>query len=156
MRVIPGIEFRQAAVADVPAMLSCHRTDPVNSTPDNRIAAYFDREHHPQQALPARIGYVALSKDQIVGYIAGHRTTRHGCAGEVQYLFVASEYRRRGIATRLLEMLAEWFTAEDAARVCVALAGDSPIEAQPFYEHAEARPLKRFWYGWEDISVVLR
>jgi GNAT superfamily N-acetyltransferase len=43
-----------------------------------------------------------LAGDAVVGYIAGHRTTRHHCAGEVQYLFVAPAYRRRGVATALL------------------------------------------------------
>ena len=120
------------------------------------MAGYFAGEHHPQQALSARIGYVALIDDAIVGYITGHRTTRHGCAGEVQDLFVAPRYRRRGIATALLRLLAEWFSSQNAAKVCVALADDSPQEAKPFYESVGAAPLKRYWYAWEDIAAVLR
>ena len=136
-------------------MTRCHLADPANPVADSRMAGYFAHQHHPQQALSARIGYVALINDAIVGYIAGHRTTRHGCAGEVQYLFVAPQYRRRGIATALLRLLAKWFYSQTAAKVCVALADDSPMEAKPFYESVGAAPLKPYWYAWEDIAAVL-
>ena len=119
------------------------------------MEAYFNRQHHPQQALQPRAGYVALDGDQVIGYIAGHRTNRHGCQGEVQYLFVAPAYRRRGIATMLLRLLAEWFHEQDAQRVCVGVADDSPREAKPFVESVGATPLKKHWYAWEDIVAVL-
>jgi GNAT superfamily N-acetyltransferase len=155
MKSIENIQFREVTRADVAAMARCHLTDPANSVADSRMAAYFADQHHPQQALYARIGYVALVNDAIVGYIAGHRTTRHGCAGEVQYLFVAPRYRRRGIATALLRLLAKWFYSQTAAKVCVALADDSPKQAKPFYESVGATPLKKYWYAWEDIGAVL-
>lgn len=81
----PDVSFRAATSTDVPAMVACHSWAAV----DPRMAAYFDGKHDPHQALPPRIGYVASVEDAIVGYIAGHLTTRHGCQGEVQYLFVS-------------------------------------------------------------------
>ena len=120
------------------------------------MEAYFNGQHHPQQALLPRAGYVALDGDQVIGYIAGHRTNRHGCEGEVQYLFVAPVYRRRGIAAMLLRLLATWFHEQDAHRVCVGVADDSPREAKPFVESVGATPLKKHWYAWEDIVAVLR
>lgn len=117
------------------------------------MAAYFDGKHHPQQALPPRIGYVALVRDGVIGYIAGHLTTRHGCAGEVQYLFVSPDFRRRGVATALLRLLADWFGSGCAQKVCVCVDADSPA-AKPFYESAGASPFMRLWYGWDDISVL--
>ena len=120
------------------------------------MAAYFDGKHHPQNALAPRVGYVATVNHLIVGYIAGHLTTRHGCAGEVQYLFVSPKFRRRGIATKLLRLLAEWFQAEGVRKVCVALANDSPPEAKPFYDKLGATPLKKYWYAWKDIGNLLR
>ena len=132
--MIAGIRFRETTTADVPAMELCRLADPIDGLADPRMAAYFDRQHHPQQALLPRVGYVALANDTVIGYIAGHRTTRHGCSGEVQYVFVAPAYRRRGIGTALLQLLAEWFQAQAAQKVCVAVAADSPPEAQPFYE----------------------
>ena len=149
------IRFRIATSADVPAMAACRLSDAAAGPADPRMAAYFDGTHHPQQALSSRVGYVALARESVIGYIAGHLTTRHGCAGEVQYLFVAPEFRRRGVATGLLRLLADWFGSARAQRVCVCVDAESPA-AQPFYESAGASPFRRFWYGWDDISVLRR
>jgi GNAT superfamily N-acetyltransferase len=119
------------------------------------MAAYFDGLHHPQRALPPRTGYVALCGGAVVGYIAGHLTTRYGCAGEVQYLFVAPEWRRRQIATELLRLLAGWFARNSAARVCVNVDPESPA-AKPFYASLGAAPLsspRPYWYVWENIAA---
>src|SRR5262245_46840171 len=103
MTPIAEVQFREASAADVPSMARCRLTDPTdNGMADSRMAAYFACQHHPQQALPPRVGYVALHKDEVVGYIAGHCTMRNECSGEVQYLFVAPAYRRQGIGTSLL------------------------------------------------------
>lgn len=99
MTSIPGIQFREATIADVAAMALCRLSDPTADPADPRMAAYFEREHHPQKALRPRIGFLAIANREVIGYIAGHRTTRHGCAGEIQYLYVTPDYRRRGIAT---------------------------------------------------------
>ena len=120
------------------------------------MAAYFDHQHHPQQALLPRVGHVALADGIVVGYIAGHRTTRNGCDGEVQYLLVSPEWRRRGIATALLRLLADWFQTQAAQKVCVPIAADSPAEARPFFESMGAQPLKRNWYAWGDIVTAIR
>ena len=126
--------------------LSCERS---------RMTAYFRGEHHPQQVLLPRVGYIALAGDAVVGYTAGHRTTRHGCAGEIQYLFVAPAYRRRGVATALLQRLAEWFRQISANNVCVCVDADSP-DAEPFYDSVGASRLKRYWRVWNDIGVLCR
>jgi GNAT superfamily N-acetyltransferase len=90
----------------------------------------------------------------MVGHIAGHLTTRHACAGELQYLFVAPAYRRHGIASALLRLLAGWFREQGAAKVCVCVDADSPA-AHPFYECLGAVPFKKHWCMWEDIEVLL-
>jgi GNAT superfamily N-acetyltransferase len=151
---IEGIHFREATAADAAAMAQCRLSDPAGGPADPRMAAYFDGRHHPQQALLPRVGYVALTGDTVVGYIAGHRTTRYACAGELQYLYVASAYRRRGIASALLRLLARWFQEQGAARVCVNVNLESP-PAQPFYVSQAASALNKYWYVWEDIGVVL-
>lgn len=97
MTFIAGIEFREATTADVAAMTQCRLEDPTLYPADPRMAAYFDGRHHPQQALLPRVGYVALAENQVMGYIAGHLTTRHGCGGEVQYLFVAPAFAGVGL-----------------------------------------------------------
>jgi GNAT superfamily N-acetyltransferase len=148
------VHVRHATSADVPAMAACRLTDPATGSADTRMAAYFNGEHHPQQALTPRIGFIASTGFVVVGYIAGHLTTRHDCAGEVQYLFVAPGHRRHGVATRLLRHLADWFDEQGARKVCVCVDADSP-SAQPFYESAGASPFKKFWYVWDDIQGSL-
>ncbi|HZO90662.1 MAG TPA: GNAT family N-acetyltransferase [Chthonomonadaceae bacterium] len=150
-----NIRYREATSADVEAMARCRLTDPAAGAADPRMAAYFEGEHHPQQALRPRIGYVALAGETVIGYIAGHRTRRYACDGEVQYLFVAAEYRRRAVATALLRLLAGWFREQGATKVCVNADLDSPA-AQPFYTSQGASALNKHWYLWEDIGTVLR
>ena len=122
------IVFRRATSADVPAMVRCRLNDAATGPADPRMAAYLDGEHQPQQALPPRAGYVALRGEQVVAYIAGHRTNRHGCQGELQYLYVAPGDRRRGLGTGLLRLLAEWFREQGVQKVCVGIANDSPTQ----------------------------
>jgi GNAT superfamily N-acetyltransferase len=148
------VRFRVATSADVPAMAACRLTDPAAGAADPRMAAYFDGQHHPQQALAPRVGYVAVVDEAIVGYIAGHRTHRHGYAGELQYLFVAPDYRRRGIGRALVERLADWFERDGARDICVCVDLDSPAAA-PFYDRLGAAPFKRFWWGWTDMPASM-
>jgi GNAT superfamily N-acetyltransferase len=151
-----GITFRQATSADASAMAQCRLADPAAGPPDPRVAAYLDGQHHPQQALPPRVGYVALSGEQVVAFIAGHQTKRHGCQGELQYFFVAPAYRRRKLGTALLRLLAGWFLEHGVRQVCVGIASDTSPEAKSFVEHHGAAPLKKYWYAWEDIGAVGR
>jgi hypothetical protein len=62
-----------------------------------RLAAYYNRELHPQQALLPRIFYVAYEENKIVGFIAGHLTKRIECEGERQFINVITEYRNKGL-----------------------------------------------------------
>lgn len=140
--------FREATSADVQGMAFCRLSDSAAGPADGRMGAYLSGLHHPQQALLPRIGYVAVMDQRVVGYIAGHLTTRHGCAGEVQYLFVEPAARRKAVATRLLRLMASWFVEHGARRVFVCLDADSP-SARPFYEAVQAGQLsetRRFWF----------
>jgi GNAT superfamily N-acetyltransferase len=148
------VHFRIATSVDVPAMAACRLSDPAAGAADPRMAAYFDGQHHPQQALPPRVGYVAAVGDAIVGYIAGHRTTRHRYSGEIQYLFVKPDYRRRGIGSALVQRLADWFERDGARDICVCVDADNPAAA-PFYDSLGAAPFKRFWRGWTDMPESL-
>src|SRR5262245_55973170 len=132
MTPISDDQFRIATSADVAGMGHCRLMAPAAGAAAPRLAAYLNGTLPLKQALPPRIGYVALAADSVVGYIAGHLTTRHACAGEVQYLFVAPAHRRRGVATALVRLLAGWFREQGATKVCVCVDADSPA-AQPLY-----------------------
>ena len=151
--VTNAISFRAVTSADVPAMVQCHLNEATAGPADSRMAAYLEGQHHPQQALPARTGYVAFVGEQVIGYIAGHRTKRHGCEGEVQYLFVSPANRLRGIGTALVQRLAQWFAQQGVRRVCIGVANDSAPQAKPFVESLGATPLNKNWYAWGESAL---
>lgn len=120
------------------------------------MGAYFRGEHHPQLALLPRTGYAAFVGGTMIGYVAGHLSTRQGCGGELQYLFVAPDSRRQGIATTLVRHMADWFAERGVRRVCVCVDADSPA-ARPFYRSlgaAALSPEKQLWYVWEDLETT--
>jgi GNAT superfamily N-acetyltransferase len=149
------LQYREASASDVPAMAGSRVGDSDAGAADPRMEAYLEGRHHPQRARPPRIAYVALDGRAVVGYIAGHLTQRFDCDGEVQYLYVAPRHRRQGIAGKLLRLLASWFVAQGAARVCVDVNPDSAA-ARPFYARWGATLLNPAgWMVWSDVSEVL-
>jgi GNAT superfamily N-acetyltransferase len=119
------------------------------------METYLEGKTHPREALAPRVAYVASLDGRVIGYIAGHLTTRLGCDGEVQFLFVALEHRRQGVASHLLRVLAKWFAERGAKKICVDVNADSE-GASPFYLSQGAVPLSKHWYIWDDIRVLNR
>ena len=150
-----SVQYREATTADVPDMARSRLTDAEAGPADGRMAAYLDGTHHPQRALPPRTAYVAVADEAVVAYIAGHLTRRFGCDGEVQYLYVAPQYRRRGMGGQLLLLQASWFGGRGAARICVNV---DPANggARAFYEHHGATELRHAWYVWTDMGALVR
>ncbi len=147
------LTFREATSADVPAMLASRDADPEWGPGDARTAAYLEGTHHPNRALPPRAVFLAEDGDAVVGYIAGHLTTRYECDGEVQWLWVAPEHRRSGVASRLLRLQAEWFVRQEACRVCVDVVPEN-VRARSFYRRHGAIELNPSWVVWENVSTV--
>jgi len=113
------------------------------------------REHSPRLALEERIVYLSESEGQITGMIAGHLTRRYRCSGEVQWVDVDFSRSRRGIASALLYVLADWFVERDALRVCVDVRPENE-RARAFYRARGAEVLNEHWMVWKDISAILR
>ncbi|MEE8154285.1 MAG: GNAT family N-acetyltransferase [Phycisphaerales bacterium] len=147
------IRYREANVDDVPEMEGIRLPDSEAGPADPRMARYLRREHHPQKALRPRVMYVATDVDAIVGYIGGHLTRRHGCDGELQYLYVALEHRRSGVASGMLRSLWGWFQERDATRICVDVEPDN-ARARGFYTRHGATDLSSCWLVWTDIRNV--
>jgi ribosomal protein S18 acetylase RimI-like enzyme len=120
---------------------------------NTRITTYLSKEHHPQKALSTRIIYVATLSDIVIGFVAGHLTTRYECDGELQWINVVSKYRRRGIALDLLRLVAKWFIGQKAFKICVDPGQEI---ARRFYISNGAESLNKHWLFWEDIRKVLQ
>jgi ribosomal protein S18 acetylase RimI-like enzyme len=76
----------------------------------------------------------------VVGLIAGHRTKRFGCDGELEWIDVAKECRGQGIAEGLMTAMIRWFVEQGALRVCVNVAPEN-IGACRLYARYGAVPL---------------
>jgi GNAT superfamily N-acetyltransferase len=148
---MPGLEFREIALSEVPVVARLPQPGEAGGDPPDRMARYLRGEHHPQHALAPRQMWVAWDGPEPVGYVAGHLSTRFGCDGELQWIYVVARHRRRRVASELLGLLIAWFGAGDARRICVNV-GDE--RARPFYAAAGAIALQPHWMVWEDIARV--
>jgi ribosomal protein S18 acetylase RimI-like enzyme len=146
------IRCRRAGAADVAEMALIREAGGWAGGADaRRMGLYLAGEHHPQHALAERVVYVAERSGAMIGFIAGHRTTRFGCDGELQWLFVLPEHRGSGAADRLLDELAAWFVGAGAHRVCVNVEPENE-RARRFYERRGAKPMSEHWMDWPEIG----
>jgi ribosomal protein S18 acetylase RimI-like enzyme len=121
---------------------------------EKRIGNYLRGEIAAQHALPGHAVFVAVREQAVTGFIAGHRTTRHACQGELEWMDVVSAHRRQGIAGRLIVTLAGWFIEQKALRICIDVKPDNTA-ARALYAKYGARPLNPHWMFWEDIRVAI-
>jgi predicted GNAT family acetyltransferase len=148
------ITYRLATADDVPALASLRDASGwTGGAGAETMRRYLAGAHHPQHALPPRAAIVAEADEAVVGYVAGHRTTRFGCAGELQWLLVAPAYRGGEVAAGLLAAMAAWFLAQGAARVCVDVAPENVVARRLYARHG-AEPLSEYWMVWPDISAA--
>ena len=148
------MEYREVEYADIPSLTRIRAQG--GDTEEYwtwRITGYLNQELHPHRALMPRVMYVATDGDTIAGFIAGHLSERFGYDGELQWIDVLPEYKRKGIASRLLYMLAKWFADQNVHRVCVNVGGE---EGRKFYFRHEAKQMNEYWMTWEDVGVVLK
>ena len=148
------VHYREAAETDILLMADMRAVEwgDYNAWYE-RIKSYHDKNHHPQQALAPRIFYAAYQENKMIGFIAGHLTKRFGCQGELQWINVAPEYRNKGVAAALVKLLAAWFAAQNASRICVDPGNES---ARLFYKKQNAENLNEHWMYWKDISILLQ
>lgn len=144
--------YREATLADIPQMAQVRAGDwGSDEYWQERISLYLTNQSNPQHALARRVAFVCMDNDQVAGLIAGHLTRRHGCDGELEWISIRPQYRRRGIASSLLRLLAGWFRDQNARRICVDVE-PANINARAFYSAHGAVDLKPHWMVWEDIG----
>jgi GNAT superfamily N-acetyltransferase len=146
------ITYREATLADAPEMARLREQSRwVGGAAQDRISLYLAGEHSPQHALAERVAFLAEVEDELIGYIAGHLTTRFGCQGELQWILVAPEGRGGPAAAELLTRLAGWFASRKSLRVCVNVEPDNE-RARWFYQRHGAEELSQYWMVWTDIT----
>ena len=118
-----------------------------------RIGLYLRGDHSPRLALRERAVFVAVDDGRVVGFAAGHRTHRYACDGELQWINVQANLRKRGIAGMLMAAMASWFVEQQALRICVNVAPEN-ADARHLYTKYGAGQLNDHWMIWEDVRVV--
>jgi GNAT superfamily N-acetyltransferase len=149
------VQYRRATTDDINAMAQIRAA--VWGDVDywvNRISGYMNGTSHAQKSLMQRIVFVAVENEIIVGFIAGHLTTRFECDGELEWINIISLHQKKGIAFALLQLLAKWFIENNSIIICVN-AEPSNTAAQHFYKQNGAKPVNEYWLVWDDISIVL-
>ena len=119
----------------------------------SRIQGYLNGSKSPKQAKPERMIFVAAEEEKIIGFIAGHLTNRFECQGELQWINVIESYQGKGIASKLLQIMAKWFVQHRANSVCVNVEPDN-AKGLSFYTKHKAETLDDHWMKWENISVL--
>ena len=147
--------IRPAEAGDIPAMAAIRAAEWETQTYwERRIGDYLGGTIGAQQALSGHAVFVADLDGAVVGFIAGHRTTRHGCQGELEWIDVIAPHRHHGIAGQMIVRLAAWFIEQQAFRVCIDVQPRNLI-ARGLYSKFGARPLNPHWMFWEDIRVAV-
>jgi GNAT superfamily N-acetyltransferase len=145
--------YRQASELDVAAMARLREQSGWEGGGSaERMGRYLRGEHHPQHAQAARIAFVAEDGNGLVGFIAGHLTTRFDCDGELQWLLVDPAARGGPAATQLWAHLRDWFVAQQSRRVCVNVEPGN-ARARRFYARMGAMELSSHWMVWSDVAA---
>ena len=150
---MPALLIRLVAPHEVPAVAALRLEHEEGGASAERMTRYLVGEHHPQMALAPRGIWAADVDGTLIAFIAGHLTCRLGCDGELQWLYVISAHRRRGIASQLLHRLAAWFADSGAHRVCV---NASDPTARLFYGRHGATEHDAQWMVWADLLQSVR
>ena len=149
---MPSIHFRPARLDEVPSLAQLRSENEAGGATPDRMLGYLAATHHPQQAQLPRAMWVALQGDAAIGYVAGHLTSRFGCDGELEWIYVVASHRRQRVGSGLLRLLAAWLVERSATRVCVDVGDEM---ARPFYARYGAVALDRHWMVWNDIHEVV-
>lgn len=121
----------------------------------HRITSYLNGEHSPRSARAPRAAFVAMEDSKLVGFVAGHLTRRLNCSGELQWINVAPEERKRGVGNALLVKMGSWFVDQGAFRVCVNVEARN-VAARKLYQRHGAVVLNQHWMVWEDAREMAR
>lgn len=158
------IRIEVASPSDIEALAGVEIESKLQSLPEHmdviaidpeirayRWHTYFDGAS-PVSAKPQRIVFKAIKDKQIVGFIAGHLTTRYHKDAEIQSFYVLKDEQRHGIGSALLEKLLTWLKVQKAKSLCVGIFPQNPYLV--FYLKFGGLHLNPHWIYWDDLSLV--
>ncbi len=149
-----AITTRPVVLADVPAMAKIRAREWGTETYWlDRIGSYLSGKLSPKHALPARAAFAAIDGTQLAGFVAGHRTRRFACDGELEWINVAEQWRAQGVAGRLIAEIGACFVHQEAVRICVNVEPTN-VAAQRLYTRRGAQTLNDHWMVWKQAAAM--
>ena len=118
----------------------------------SRWVAYF-QGLSPQTSKPERLVLKAVVQNKLVGYIAGHLTSRYGMDAEIQSFYILRPYQRQGLGKNLLRSFAQWLVTKKAKSLCVGISPANKYKA--FYFKNGGQYLNEHWIYWTDLQKQL-
>ena len=91
-----------------------------------------------------------MFENEPAGYVAGHRTTRHGCEGELQWLNFADEMRGKGVSDAVIRKMMGRLVSNAIHRICVNVDPDNICSRSVYFRHG-AVELDAYWLFWPDL-----
>lgn len=147
-------ELTQVEIDSLPASATADG-DSLELYVSNRLqrwAGYMTGEMSPLQARGDRVVLKACVDGEIVGFLAGHLTTRHDRDAEIQACHVRRQYQRFGIDERLLLRFIAWSQQHNAHSLCVELAQNNPYRER--FARYGGEPLGTQWICWDDTELL--
>lgn len=117
-----------------------------------RWTNYLTGASSPTAARPERIVFKACTGQRMVGFIAGHLTTRYGKEAEIQSFFVLLENQRAGLGGKLLLQFIDWARRQNVKSMCVGIAASNKYKA--FYLKNGGQYINPHWIYWDDMQAL--
>ena len=140
----------ESKIHSIPECIEAFEIDPNSRA--SRWRTYFDGQS-PQTSKPQRVVFKAIYQDSIVGYLAGHLTTRYNMDAEIQSFYVLKMHQRNGIGSYLLSEFAGWVIANECKSLCVGIAANNKYQA--FYLKHGGKHLNEHWIYWNDVRPLI-
>ncbi len=119
-----------------------------------RWQTYFNGQS-PQTSKSARVVLKMVNNDgKIIGYLAGHLTTRYELDAEIQSFYILKEMQNQNIGTNLLTEFVKWVIKMNAKSLCVGIKPENRYKA--FYLKYGGQFLNEHWIYWDDTTQLLR
>lgn len=115
----------------------------------HRWQTYF-KGQSPQTSKPQRLVLKAVIDGKIVGYLAGHQTTRFGLDAEIQSFYILKSEQNKKIGTNLLRSFVQWLIKMQANSLCVGIIPENKY--QKFYLKYAGQYLNEHWIYWSDLT----
>jgi GNAT superfamily N-acetyltransferase len=117
-----------------------------------RWQGYLSGTTSPQCAKAERQAFKAIDSGRLIGFIAGHLTTRFERDAEIQLFYVLREHQRAGVGAKLLVEMVNWFVNQNARSACVGIAVENPY--QRFYLKFGGIHLNPHWIVLDDLNAL--